>query len=151
MSDKQLDAFVAENVGKTENAWPATSGDPVYIIYLPKTTSLLLSGKSACAQGVGGYHSNTKVNGKAVAYAIVPRCGSDFDHVTVAASHELAEAATDPYPMTRPAWVGFKEEHLAWELFQQFQSENGDACEFYRDSDIRFGESDVGFTFQRQW
>jgi hypothetical protein len=150
MTDKELDAFVNANVAKTEGGWPAAT-DAIYIVYLPKTTALMLSGKSACSQGVGGYHDSTKVNSKSTAYAIVPRCGSDFEHITLSASHELAEAATDPYPRSRPAWSGFRDEDLAWEFFQQFQSENGDACEFYRDSDLAPGESDLTFTAQRQW
>lgn len=151
-SDTQLNSFVAQSLTKAEGAWPTpATGDPVYILYLPKTTQLMLGGKSACAQGVGGYHDSTKVNGKSVAYAIVPRCGGNMDVTTLSASHELAEAATDPYPRSRPAWSGFREEDLAWEFFQQFQSENGDACEFYRDSDMRAGESDVNYTVQRQW
>ena len=152
LSDTELAAFVNTNVAKTEGGWPKPSADVVYILYLPKTTTLTLQGKSACAQGVGGYHDSTKVNGVSTAYAIVPHCGySDFDHITVAASHELGEAVTDPYPRSRPAWSGFRDEDLAWEFFQQFQSENGDACEFYRDSDLAAGESDVAFTVQRQW
>lgn len=152
MSDTELATFVNTNVAKAEGGWPVpATGNVVYIVYLPKTTTLMLQGKSACAQGVGGYHDSTKVNGVSTAYAIVPRCGSQFDRVTLAASHELAEAATDPYPRSRPAWSGFREEDLAWEFFQQFQSENGDACEFYRDSDLGAGDSDVGFSVQRQW
>jgi hypothetical protein len=151
MTDTELNTFVGASITKAEGAWPTPAGDVVYIVYLPKTMQLMLQGKSACAQGVGGYHDSTTVNGKPTAYAIVPRCSSSFDHVTVAASHELAEAATDPYPRTRPAWTGFRDDDLAWEFFQQFQSENGDACEFYRDSDLAPGESDVQFTVQRQW
>jgi hypothetical protein len=151
ITDTQLSALVAASLTKDEAPWPVPAGDAVYILYLPSTTQLMLQGKSACAQGVGGYHDSTSVNGKPTAFAIVPRCGSSFDHVTVAASHELAEAATDPYPRTRPAWSGFRDDDLAWEFFQQFQSENGDACEFYRDSDLAPGESDVAFTVQRQW
>ena len=150
-ADKELATFVADSVTSGLFPTPAT-GDPVYILYLPKTTSLLLNGKSACAQGVGGYHDSTKVGLKSVAYAIVPRCGSSFDSVTVSASHELVEAASDPYPRSRPAWTGFREEDLAWEFFQQFQSENGDACEFYRDSDLGAGvESGLAVTVQRSW
>jgi hypothetical protein len=152
ISDTALKAFVAASLTKTEGAWPTPAGDVVYILYLPQTTDLLLQGKSACSQGVGGYHDSTSVNGKPTAFAIVPRCGSgNLDHVTVSASHELAEAATDPYPQTRPGLFGFREEDLAWEFFQQFQSENGDACEFYRDSDLLPSETDVGFAVQRQW
>lgn len=149
MSDTELATFVNTNIAKAEGAWPAGT-DPVYIVYLPKATSLMLQGKSACSQGIGGYHDSTKVNGVSTAYAIVPRCGQ-FDHVTLAASHELAEAVTDPYPRSRPAWSGFRDEDLAWEFFQQFQSENGDACEFYRDSDLAPGDSNLTFTAQRQW
>jgi len=151
MSDAQLAAFVSSNVANGTFPTP-TTGEPVYILHLQKATKLMLNGQSACAQGVGGYHDSVKVGGKNVAYAIVPRCGNSFDMVTVAASHELAEAATDPYPRLQPGWVGFGDADLAWEFFQQFQSENGDACEFYRDSNLRAGvESGLAFTVQRSW
>ena len=152
MSDTQLATFVSASVADGTFPTPAT-GQPIYILHLQKATKLLLQGQSACAQGVGGYHDSVKVGGiKSVAYAIVPRCGASFDSVTVAASHELSEAASDPYPRVSPAWTGFGEGDLAWEFFQQFQSENGDACEFYRDSDLRAGtESGLAFTVQRIW
>ncbi|MDB5216125.1 MAG: hypothetical protein JWO86_4052 [Myxococcaceae bacterium] len=152
ISDTALATLVQTSLGKTDGtAWPVpATGDPVYILYLPETTDLILQGQSACAQGVGGYHDNVTVNGRNFAYAIVPSC-SDFAAVTLSASHELAEAATDPYPHARPAWSGFRDTDLAWDMFQQFQSENGDACEFYRDSELAPGESDVMFTVQRQW
>ena len=152
ISDSELQTFVETHVAATDaTAWPTpASGNPVYILYLPESTDLILQGQSACAQGVGGYHDSTTVNGRSTAYAIVPSCG-DFDSVTLSASHELAEAATDPYPRSRPAWSGFQDTDLAWDMFQQFQSENGDACEFYRDSELAPGESDVMFTVQRQW
>jgi hypothetical protein len=151
ISDTEINTFVAAQLTKADAPWPTpATGDPVYIMYLSPSTDLLLSGKSACKQGVGGYHDSTKVNGKSVAYAVVPRCQA-MEDVTLAASHELAEAATDPYPRTKPAWTGFVDESLAWDFFQQFQSENGDACEFYRDSMLSGTETDVGFAVQRQW
>ena len=154
ITDTELNSFVAAQLSKTDGtAWPTpATGNPVYILYLPRTTTLMLQGQSACAQGVGGYHDSTKVNGVSVAYAIVPRCGnSSLDVTTLSASHELAEAATDPYPRSRPAFSGFRDVDLAWEFFQQFQSENGDACEFYRDSELAPADSDLQFTVQRQW
>jgi hypothetical protein len=153
MSDTDLVSFVAANVGKATDGWPipGPTGNAVYILYLPRTTALMLSGKDACSQGVGGYHDSTVVNTHSTAFAIIPRCDDDFDRITVAASHELAEATTDPYPKTHPAWTGFRPQDLAWEFFQQFQSENGDACEFYRDSAIASTYTDVPFTVQRQW
>lgn len=151
MSDTQLAAFVSTNVANGTFPTPA-AGDPIYVLHLQKATKLLLDGQSACAQGVGGYHDSTKVGLKSVAYAIVPRCDTSFDSVTVALSHELSEAASDPYPRVRPAWTGFGQDDLAWEFFQQFQSENGDACEFYRDSALRAGpETGLAYTVQRIW
>jgi hypothetical protein len=150
ITDAQLSAFVAQHVGSADGGWPAPTPGSVYILYLPKSTKLMLQGTSggACQVGVGGYHDSVAVNGAEVAFAIVPQCGS-LASVTVAASHELAEAATDPYPRRAPAWSGFDGQHLAWEFFQQFQSENGDACEFYRDSAI--SKTDLPFVVQRQW
>ena len=101
MSDTQLATFVSTNVANGTFPTPAT-GEPIYVLHLQKATKLLLNGQNACAQGVGGYHDSTKVGLKSVAYAIVPRCGSSFDSVTVALSHELSEAASNPYPRVHP-------------------------------------------------
>ena len=154
VTNDELDAFVADKVAKGTFPAPGT-GDPVYILYLPTTTSLLVgNGKNAsdaCKQGIGGYHANTKGGSKTTAYAIVPRCGSSFDSVTLAGSHELVEAASDPYPSATPGWVGFRDQDLAWEFFQQFQSENGDACEFYRDSPLDPALGYSAYTLQRSW
>jgi len=152
ISDADLSSLVQTSLSDVASGWPAPTADSVYILYLPKGTALMLQGQDACKQGVGGYHESVTVNGKEVAYAIVPQCNNaKVDVTTLSASHELAEAATDPYPNKTPAWVGFDDDHLSWELFNQFQSENGDACEFYRTSTLTGGTSDFPFTVQRQW
>jgi hypothetical protein len=150
ISDTELSDFVAKQVGDVNSGWPAPVGDAVYILYLSSATSLMLQGSDACSQGVGGYHDSTVVNGKPVAYAIVPQCGGSVGETTLSASHELVEAATDPYPQTQPAYVGFDDNHAAWDFFQQFQDETGDACEFYRDSTMS-STSSFPFVVQRQW
>jgi hypothetical protein len=152
ISDTDIEALVKARYSATDaTAWPKpATGTPVYIMYLPQSTTLMLQGKSACQQGVGGYHDSVAVAGVNVAYAVIPQCRSNVDDLTLSASHELAEAATDPYPLTNPAWAHFGNDHLAWEFFQQFQSENGDACEFYRDSDMG-PTADMPFVVQRQW
>jgi hypothetical protein len=152
ISDKDIETLVKTRFTAADaTAWPKPdAGQPVYIMYLPRTTSLTLQGKDACQQGVGGYHDSVSAGGKDVAYAVIPQCRGMVDESTLSASHELAEAATDPYPLTKPGWAHFDDNHLAWEFFQQFQSENGDACEFYKDSAMG-GTSDFPFTVQRQW
>jgi hypothetical protein len=159
LSDKDLDAFVADHVEHPPQGWPAPTAETIYILYLPSKTILDLKG-NACDLGVGGYHTATKAGGRDIAYAIIPQCVDPMappdavplkDVSTLSASHELAEASVDPYPATNPAWVGFDDNHLAWEFFQQFQSENGDACEFYQDSFFRNHDADLPFAVQRQW
>ena len=93
-------------------------------------------------QGIGGYHNN--LIGSDYVYAVVLQCGGGggggVTSVTSAASHELVEAVTDPHPSDVPAYYGFDEAHLAWDVFQQFQDEVADACEFY------YGHSGSFFT-----
>ncbi|MGZ3451071.1 MAG: hypothetical protein ACXWUG_22410 [Polyangiales bacterium] len=154
ISDSELDALVAAKAGDPATSkWPAPNDQILYVLYLPRGTSLILQGSDACMQGVGGYHTSTDVGGQQVAYAILPQCGKSGkpDYVTGSASHEIAEAATDPHPMAQPGWVEFDNDHLAWSLFQQFQTENGDACEFYRTSMYRESEPAFAFAVQRQW
>jgi hypothetical protein len=158
MSDTDLDTFVATNAGApATSGWPAPTFDTIYILYLSPSTSLQFGGQDACAQGVGGYHQSTTVNGAEVAYAIVPRCPlrpgqttTILDETTMSASHELGEAATDPHPGAKPGWVGFDDSHLAYEFFQQFASENGDACEFYKEAFYK-EQAPFAFGVQRQW
>src|SRR5207248_11638159 len=94
------------------------------------------------------------VAGKQVSYAIIPQCSggnSTLDESTLSGSHEIGEAALDPHPQSQPGWVGFDDNHLSWEFFQQFQSENGEACEFYKDSFFQSTDPALPFAVQRQW
>jgi hypothetical protein len=150
LKDSDIPAMLAQHLGAADGVLPPASGDQVYIFYIPASTKFMLQGQEVCGSGVGGYHENTTVNGKQVAFAVVPQC-FDTQETTLSASHELAEAATDPYPMSQPAWTGFDDDHVAWDFFQQFQSENGDACEFYRDAPMDGTANGVPFTLQRQW
>jgi hypothetical protein len=159
MDANALDGIVSTNAqNAATSGWPAPTDQTIYVLYLPAGTSLILEGGAdACDIGVGGYHDSTRITGADgnpldVAYAILPQCRANaLDDSTESASHEIAEAALDPHPSQNPGWVGFDDKHLAWEYFQQFQSENGDDCEFYRDSFYKNTTSDLPFSIQRQW
>jgi hypothetical protein len=156
-----LDALVSKNATDPKTSgWPAPTDQTIYILYLPVGTSLDLGGgQDACTVGVGGYHDSTQIttaDGKTmnVAYAIIPQCQTAngvLDESTMSASHELAEASLDPHPQANPGWVGYDDAHLAWDYFQQFQDENGDNCEFYKDSFFKNTTDDLPFAIQRQW
>jgi hypothetical protein len=131
MSVGDIQAFISGNAG---SILPAATGETIYALFLSPHTGLVFNGADACSAGVGGYHYETVVNGTRVPYAVVPRCAGHS--VTAGMSHELAEAATDPFASSGPAWNGFGDPYMAWDLFQGFSvgAEVGDACEFFQDS-----------------
>lgn len=156
ITDSALAKYISDSLSAPGTVWPIpATGDPVYVLYLPSTTTLTLQGADVCTTDVGGYHASVNVNGKPVAYAIIPRCGNvPLEDSTLTASHELDEATTDPYPNGASAYRGFREEDLAWQQFLQNQDEVGDACEFYDNSVLSPADSTSsvpGYTVQRQW
>jgi hypothetical protein len=163
LTDADIQALVTANAGKTAG-WPAPTPDTIYAFFLPTATSLQIqagpgAAQDACKTGVGGYHDEVKVGTDAVSYAVVPACNFGGGHtvaeyVTLSMSHELIEAATDPTPNSSPGLKGFKDDGFAWDYFQEFQNENGDACEFFRASTFENKETapaPFDFWVQRTW
>jgi hypothetical protein len=84
----------------------------------------------------GGYHWEAAVGGTTVPFAVIPRCyafpppplptlvGPDF--LTVAISHEVAEAASDPFPQSHPGYLASRDTGTARAL--ALGPENGDFC-----------------------
>ncbi len=106
-SGTDLNAFINQAIANAVSAKtiPAPDGNTVYMFYFPSTTTITGFVGPSC-QAYGGYHFNqVYVDGKTpIYYAVLPDCagGSSYEleAVTVAASHELAEAASDPAPNT---------------------------------------------------
>ena len=134
------------------SGWPAPTDQSVYLVFLHGPNA-----ETFCQAGAGGLHDSVKVGGKDIPFAISAACSDPMgkfnalDEATISASHELAEAAIDPFPSTAPAWVGLKQDHLAWELLQMGQDENGDMCEFYDDVYGNSGAPQLSFMVQRSW
>jgi len=115
------------------SGWPAPTPNTIYILYLSAETDLTFGTSNACT-AAGGYHDTLTINGVDTVYAVIPHCQANGATETLAASHELIEASTDPHPEDLPAYLGFDTDHLAWDIWGSFQDELGDACEFYTDS-----------------
>jgi hypothetical protein len=85
-------------------------------------------------------------------YAVIARCPgrlAAIDAVTVAISHESVEMATDPLPLTFPAFSGPDVDHLVWATVSG--GEVADMCESAEaptSIDQRFVD---GFMVQRTW
>jgi len=169
LQDSDLQSMVTTNAGVTAG-WPAPTADTIYAFFLPPGTLLYMqggggggagdAGTDACSQHVGGYHSELAVGSGSTEYAVVPRCAfSSFPNntaeqdTTMAMSHELAESVTDPLTNSNPAYIGFDQDHFAFDWFLEFQDENGDACEGYHSSFFEDKETTPAFDFwvQRTW
>ncbi len=132
---------------------PPPEVDTVYMIYLPSSTTISLDGAQSCRE-FGGYHnamSSTPPGGAApvkFAYAILPRCSNSKGELTFAASHEIIEAATDPYLSPSAAsYDGFGSDSDAWDTGG---GEVGDRCvDFSGMGQDSYQES--GFLVQRSW
>jgi hypothetical protein len=144
----------------------------VYALYYPSTTTIYLGnvpnpdagtstdggthrggGSQASCRSFGGYHGDLKINGAGASYAVVPQCASfgplnGADVVTGTSSHELIEAATDPFPMSAPAYSMIDDDHVVW-TFVLGAGEVGDMCAQYDDSFYK--DNEIGYTVQRSW
>jgi hypothetical protein len=136
-----------QNEVTTDTNMPDPTADTIYAIYLPAGVDVVLDGGKSC-QGFLAYHNTMDVTGKAdgggpvtVAYAVIPRCGSSEASATVSASHEFAEAVTDP---------DIGENNLTFYMYNTVWAptggEVGDLCE---SGNSAWSES--SFTVQRIW
>lgn len=143
LDDAAIEVFLAAHID-------APDANAIYMVFYPPGTTITKSGKTSCG-AFGGYHRQVAVGSTHVAYAVIPRCATfgflkGTDVVTAGASHELVEAATDPFETTTPAYLVPDDDHMAWAFYPE--SELGDMCSSENDSYVN---ADVGFTVQRTW
>ena len=162
ITDTEVASFIGSKITSGELGTPDTS--TIYAIFYPETTTISSSsggigGGTSCSS-FGGYHSDTTltVDGKAAnyAFAVLPTCASfgnltGIDGLTGAASHELIEAVTDPFPSTRmgadSAFATVDSDHFIWNIFGG--TEAGDLCAQEADAFAKLSGFD--FTVQRTW
>jgi hypothetical protein len=132
-------------------AWGAADGDTLYVLMLDARRQVQ-SGDDATCRGIGGYHSDLRDSARrSIAYAVIPDCGTGLDTITRVLSHEIIEAATDPYPNIAPAYAQPSTEappEGAWAIAYT-GGEVGDMCEHRSDAALRPDELD--FEIQRSW
>ena len=106
-------------------ALPTPDENTIYMMYFPSSTAITLQGTQSC-NGFAGYHNSTSVTVgdggfSDAAYAVIPDCGYGQ---TDTVSHELAEAVTDPHPMSGATYFGYDD---AW--WQSGGGEVADNCQ----------------------
>ncbi|HEY1694691.1 MAG TPA: hypothetical protein VGG39_21115 [Polyangiaceae bacterium] len=102
-----LNAFINTSIANAVAATtiPAPDGNTVYAFYFPPSSTITGFVGQSC-QAYGGYHFN-QVYGDGttpIYYAIIPDCAQgtayELQAATLAASHEIDEASSDPAPNT---------------------------------------------------
>jgi hypothetical protein len=150
IADADLETWLAGKIAS--GALEAPTKNTVYAVFYPEGTTVTLQGQQSC-QTFGGYHTDlTLTGGGTAAYAVMPRCKSlggltGIDMVTGAASHELAEAATDPYNKEAPAYMMVDDAHEAFMYI--LGGENGDLCA--QEQSAFYKPQGYPFTVQRTW
>jgi hypothetical protein len=126
-TDSAVQTLISAHVGGT-GGWPASTPNTIYVVFLPQGVVLSMGGGTSC-QDFGGYHDET--HGGAI-YALIPRCASmtfpGLASTTIATSHELLEASTDPHPQSNAAYAAIDDDDAIWQLVPG--AELGDMCEF---------------------
>lgn len=128
------------------------SGEPsdvLYLIYFPPETVITAGGSTSCVD-FGGYHASARRNGVELAYAVIASClgfisGLDeLETLEMVSSHELIEAATDPFPSNRPGFQ-IRDRTSPWRAIGDEVADlcaRGDATAVWREG---------AFVAQRSW
>jgi hypothetical protein len=133
LTDAALTAQIAANTSGAAPAWGPADPGVIYLYALPEGTTETVAGAGSCCSDFGGYHDETTSGTVTVPYAVGCACpgflgsgASALDERTGAISHELVEAATDPFPFSNPALSSTDEADLVWTLVTG--GEVGDMC-----------------------
>jgi hypothetical protein len=117
----------------------------MYLLYLPGGARVTLSDGAMSCGGWHGVHGEARAGTTRIVYALAVECGPSrgFDHLgylEAAASHELVEAATDPYVDTTPAYGWDPRVIDPWSIF----GETTDRC-------VGQYLQQGGYVFARSW
>ena len=156
-NDNDIDTWTQNNIGDTATSgWPAPDGNTIYVVYVPASVQVTDPSGDPC----DGYHvelnTSPSTNPDGVSYALImEQCYKEdglqeMQDTAETGSHEIAEGTTDPYPNNGPAWYGFDQNHLAWELWEAWQDELADACEYFDDG-YYLGGTDEPNWLSRVW
>jgi hypothetical protein len=151
IDDTQIASWLVSKFSSDPTRFGTPDRNTLYIIYYPASTIVTQGGSQGC-DSFGGYHYETNVGATNIAYAVLPRCAAfaglgGQDVTTFAASHEILEWATDPFPASDPAYAAVDDAHAVWS--RVFLGELGDLCTQL--GDVATVPADLGFTVQRTW
>lgn len=119
--DSEIRDLLAAQLDGNHPEWPAVSDSNVYVFFYPLGTTIMGTPTATSCKEFVGYHNELRTASASVIYAVIARCPQatqtdEIDGITVAAAHELVEAATDPRVHSRPAWDLIDDDHYIWSI-----------------------------------
>lgn len=129
--------------GLADGTLPSPTPDTLYMLHVPSGTVVTVGNIKSC-DDFFGYHSSARRGGVEIAYAVMTKCGGSLTVVEKVTSHELIEAATDPFPSHNP---GFQLRDLS-SPWLAMGEEVADLCQRGDDSD---SVQDTVYVTQRSW
>lgn len=137
VAEADVQALLAARIG--DGTLPRPDANTIYVLYFPSTVSLLQGGATSCVDFAGYHGTSTLTDGGKTVYAVIPRCQMGLQALlTYASSHELVEAATDPYLL---GYNSMNEPYFLWTVGHS-GAEIGDLCQDLLDSAVN--EAGVG-------
>lgn len=151
LSPAEIEAWISARLDAADGSIPAPFAGAVYVLFYPASVSIEDGASVACV-AYSGYHASVNVGGADVAYAVVPACDtfygrSALETLSSTTTHELIEAATDPYA-SAPAWSNIDADHAYW-TFVFGGGEVSDMCNLPLDSNVTL--PGTTFRVQRSW
>jgi hypothetical protein len=126
-SQSDVVKFIASKLG-TDPSWPAPTENTLYFIYYPLATTLTFDTSSSCVDFLGYHYYGQTGPSTRFLFAVQGRCSNGnippIDDATQNTTHELVEAATDPFLLS---YATVDPAHVVWSVFPGF--EIGDMCE----------------------
>jgi hypothetical protein len=177
ITDAQIKTWLTGKITSKAAGFADATANSLFVLYYPNTTVISQSATAKSCVQFGGYHGSTTATVGAttvyVPYAVVPECITPADagatafttlqSTTSAASHEMVEAATDPYADrtmdpsaaytgTLSLQTGTVDPYAAWPMGivgSYGFLETGDMCESFGSS--YFTPTGFPYQVQRTW
>lgn len=153
-----IEAYLISQLDGASPAWGAPDPNAIYALMMPSGVAVSPNGgglPSACDANILSWHTAMLLPSRQVAitYVVVPYCGArgavaELDARTVALSHAVVSAATDPL---LNAYNTLDSAHLAWQVATN-SPEVGAACAAALGAEQLITKpADLGYAVQRIW
>jgi hypothetical protein len=144
---------LASSTAGASPAWGAADPSTIYLFFTPPGTTVTWMGTQTSCADFDAFHGEDDLGEVAIPYIVGAACPgydgptvNDLQERTIAVSHELLEAATDPFPDTAPAFNGEDTADAVWTL--SVEGEIADLCELELDPYVALPD---GSFVQRSW